>query len=225
MKLILILVLAITSNSTAFTANVNVNLFQTRMLGEINAIRQQHIMTPALATLSELTVSAQSYADELAAVNLGVQRDVNKLIQCGSSLSQFQSGSSSVMCGESLALVSNFGTDNNNLYQSCNPDLIVQLWNSQRLFYNYSYPPNDIAAQEKVADYTQLIWKNTKYIGVGVAENREHRACFVVARYWPAGNILNQYRANVSKACSINILNLTQYLFILLTTVWIKFNF
>ena len=36
-------------------------------------------------------------------------------------------------------------------------------------------------------------------MGVGVAVNAAENACFIVTRFWPRGNILGEYRENVSQ--------------------------
>ena len=46
--------------------------------------------------------------------------------------------------------------------------------------------------------FTQLIWKGTEEVGFGVA-NRG-KLYFVVANYYPAGNILGEFSTNVLKA-------------------------
>ncbi|KAF5289263.1 hypothetical protein FQA39_LY15193 [Lamprigera yunnana] len=47
--------------------------------------------------------------------------------------------------------------------------------------------------------FTQVIWKNTSELGVGMAKNSKGQT-YVVANYNPRGNILSQFTANVLKA-------------------------
>ena len=52
--------------------------------------------------------------------------------------------------------------------------------------------------QKDTGHFTQIIWKNTKEVGFGVA-NRG-KTYYVVANYYPPGNFLGQYHKNVFKA-------------------------
>lgn len=44
----------------------------------------------------------------------------------------------------------------------------------------------------KTGHYTQMMWKDTKEMGVGVAISA-NGAIIVVANYWPAGNVIGQF--------------------------------
>ena len=44
----------------------------------------------------------------------------------------------------------------------------------------------------KVGHYTQMVWKDTKEVGVASAISKNGRV-YVVARYYPAGNYLGEY--------------------------------
>ena len=48
----------------------------------------------------------------------------------------------------------------------------------------------------RINQFTQLVWKSSREIGVGVATSQsgEHH---VVVNYYPPGNIPGQYRSNV----------------------------
>jgi len=46
--------------------------------------------------------------------------------------------------------------------------------------------------------FTQLVWKNSQRLGVGIAFSYDHRQVFVVAQYSPPGNYEGQYQDNVS---------------------------
>ena len=49
----------------------------------------------------------------------------------------------------------------------------------------------------KTLHFTQLIWKGTKEIGVGMALTNNRKTGFIVARYFPAGNKMNHFPENV----------------------------
>ena len=52
--------------------------------------------------------------------------------------------------------------------------------------------------QQASGHFTQLIWKNTEEVGFGIATNGSQY--FVVANYYPAGNVLGEFANNVVKA-------------------------
>ena len=45
--------------------------------------------------------------------------------------------------------------------------------------------------------FTQVVWKNTKEVGFGVASTKDKSRCYVVANYYPAGNYQGQFPKNV----------------------------
>lgn len=46
--------------------------------------------------------------------------------------------------------------------------------------------------------FTQVVWKDTKSIGVAMVKNKSGKFV-VVANYYPAGNVQGQYKKNVLK--------------------------
>ena len=48
----------------------------------------------------------------------------------------------------------------------------------------------------KTGHFTQLIWKDSKQLGVGVAKSRKGFTK-LVAKYKPAGNVIGSYTQNV----------------------------
>lgn len=63
--------------------------------------------------------------------------------------------------------------------------------------YNYAKP----GLVHGIGHFTQMVWKNTKQIGCGVASCGSWPGRLWVCRYAPAGNWLNQFRQNVPKRC------------------------
>lgn len=57
---------------------------------------------------------------------------------------------------------------------------------------------------EDTAHFTQIVWKSSKFIGVGIALSKDRRKVYFVTNYYPAGNIINPgyFRANVSPPSS-----------------------
>ena len=61
--------------------------------------------------------------------------------------------------------------------------------------YNFEKPKH----LSKASRFTQLIWKDTKKVGFGLALNKKSKQFFAVAIYYPAGNKLGAYEENVEK--------------------------
>ncbi|CAF4308109.1 unnamed protein product, partial [Rotaria sordida] len=81
-------------------------------------------------------------------------------------------------------------------------------WASGRQINAYNAP---IAWYQEIKDYdfnnggfsmstghfTQLVWRNTKRLGVGVAYTNGGQSVYIVAQYLPPGNYQGQYQENV----------------------------
>lgn len=55
---------------------------------------------------------------------------------------------------------------------------------------------------QKIGNFAQTVWKDTKYVGYGLAKNpscRDGFKYYLVARYSPSGNYIGQYKKNVLK--------------------------
>ena len=94
----------------------------------------------------------------------------------------------------------------NDVNQVCNIPLLKGF---RILFYshrneepNYNYGtgrpwssnPNGV-----IGHFTQLVWKGTTKLGVGIAGNRSKNCRFVVFQYQPQGNVQGIYTENVFK--------------------------
>jgi len=71
---------------------------------------------------------------------------------------------------------------------------------------NYPFPDgfqgNDEALFEKIGHFTQSVWKGSKYVGYGLANNKDCNdqgtyTSYIAARYFPAGNGEGEYPDNV----------------------------
>ncbi|KRG01838.1 Golgi-associated plant pathogenesis-related protein 1 [Drosophila mojavensis] len=69
----------------------------------------------------------------------------------------------------------------------------VQIFNAERVLYRAVKPE----FSEDYRLFTQLIWKNTTTLGIGMLNNKENTRYLIVARYLPAGNIPGQFKENV----------------------------
>ena len=62
---------------------------------------------------------------------------------------------------------------------------------AEKANYNYSTGQGKGA----IGHFTQIVWKNSKNVGVGIATSGAKT--WVVAKYTPSGNYVNQYTTNV----------------------------
>ena len=70
---------------------------------------------------------------------------------------------------------------------------VVNTWYSENKKYNY-----DLDINKGTGHFTQIVWKNTKYLGVGYAITPEGYT-IVCAKYLPSGNYLTKFKDNVLK--------------------------
>ena len=66
-------------------------------------------------------------------------------------------------------------------------------WYSEVKSYNFDDP----TINRSTKHFTQLIWKNSKWFGIGQAKSIDGKHTFVVALYDPPGNKRNQEISNV----------------------------
>merc|ERR1719469_1705370 len=71
--------------------------------------------------------------------------------------------------------------------------LIVQKWYEEKENYDYSSP----SSQNNTKNFTQMVWKNTESVGFGLAYSQSGNT-FIVINYYPAGNVSDEYRKNVT---------------------------
>lgn len=71
--------------------------------------------------------------------------------------------------------------------------IVLERWQKEREIENYFIFSFFLAV---TGPFTQLVWSNTKELGVGKACSRSGRI-FVVANYYPRGNVNGQYANNV----------------------------
>ncbi|XP_018335436.1 Golgi-associated plant pathogenesis-related protein 1-like [Agrilus planipennis] len=71
------------------------------------------------------------------------------------------------------------------------PKSPVKSWYDEIKFYRFGEEPVDLTAGR----FTQLIWKDTREIGIGVA--RDEDTAIVVVNYYPPGNYVGAFRKQV----------------------------
>jgi uncharacterized protein YkwD len=70
----------------------------------------------------------------------------------------------------------------------------VDLFYAEIKYYNYNAP----GFSKATGHFTQVVWKSSKSIGVGVAKGRDGTT-YVVVNYYPQGNYQGQFSANVPR--------------------------
>ena len=75
------------------------------------------------------------------------------------------------------------------------PQSAVESWYEEITAHNFSSPE----LGEETGHFTQVVWKDSKHIGCGMAACRGNH--YWVCRYSPAGNVSGRYRRNVPKPC------------------------
>ncbi|XP_055535511.1 uncharacterized protein LOC129724548 [Wyeomyia smithii] len=141
--------------------------FQLEILNEHNRLRAQH-SAPPLALSQPLCSYSQEWAQTIASRNKLQHRSERKY------------GENLYACFGKTAIS---GAD------------AVQSWYQEKKDYTFgqSDPGNNFS---KVGHFTQVVWKASRELGVGMAVNGSN--VYVVCNYDPAGNYKNQYAANVT---------------------------
>ncbi|CAF1664183.1 unnamed protein product, partial [Didymodactylos carnosus] len=62
---------------------------------------------------------------------------------------------------------------------------------------NYRYDHPDFALS--TGHFTQLVWADSKQLGVGIAYSDDKKSVYVVTNYKPAGNVIGNFPKNVKK--------------------------
>ncbi|KAK0411550.1 hypothetical protein QR680_005708 [Steinernema hermaphroditum] len=70
----------------------------------------------------------------------------------------------------------------------------VKMWYDEVQKYNYQ----SATFAAGTGHFTQLVWKDSKRVGVGIAK-ASSGMYFIVANYDPAGNVMGHFAANVAK--------------------------
>ncbi len=60
-------------------------------------------------------------------------------------------------------------------------------WYGEIEYYSFKHPQYS----EETGHFTQMIWKSSQKLGVGVALSADGREVYMVTNYYPAGNIIN----------------------------------
>jgi hypothetical protein len=66
-------------------------------------------------------------------------------------------------------------------------------WYNGNRYYNFRRG----GFSTETGSFTQVVWKNSKTLGAGIAFTENGRSAYIVALYTPPGNFGNDYQNNV----------------------------
>jgi uncharacterized protein YkwD len=140
-----------------------------RILDHHNQVRRQKGVPPLIWN-AKLSAYAQKWADYLANSN---HCSIKHRTDCGEDGNVY---GENIFWGSSAAFY--------------HPLDASTSWYDEKKDYRYrTIDPND---WHETGHYTQMIWKDTREMGVGVAICPDG-AIIVVANYYPAGNVIGRY--------------------------------
>lgn len=142
--------------------------FKAEALERHNYYRSIH-HSPPLTISPELSKYAQDYANEIAKKNIENEHSECML--------------KDKLLGENLFTCINYITGK---------EMTDEFY---REIVNYDFFKGE--CEPKAARFTQLVWKDTKEVGFGVAKNEQTGKYFAVVNYYPNGNGLGQFKNNV----------------------------
>merc|ERR1712136_331339 len=143
-------------------------LFEKEMLDQHNQYRAKH-RAPRLELSSKLSKEAQKWAEHLVSIKR-LQHSDNRDM------------------GENVAY--KFSSDCRRFTGA----EMTDMWYNEIKDYNF----NDPGFKPGTGHFTQVVWENSKELGVGVATDGKG-TCFAAANYKPAGNYRGQFPDNVKK--------------------------
>lgn len=148
--------------------------FSQDLIREHNSLRRKH-QASTLSWSGDAARIAQRWADHLASTGRLEHGPNDELKQRD--------------LGQNLAFISG-GT--------LTAKKVADMWYDEIKSYDFNNP----GFATNTGHFTQLVWRGTKQIGVGRASKGQ--AVFVVANYYPAGNVLGNFEDNVKPATNWN---------------------
>jgi glioma pathogenesis-related protein 2 len=143
--------------------------FRAAALKQHNLYRAKH-GAPPLVLSAQLNDMAQHYAEQLARTN--------RLVHSGNK-----------SYGENLYA---FGSSGQARPRA---EAVVDRWYSEIKDYNFNKP----GFHTGTGHFTQLVWKSSQELGIGIAQ-ATNGTWYVVGNYSPPGNIAGQFATNVLKS-------------------------
>ena len=136
-----------------------------------NELRAKH-NSPPLILNPTLSILAQKHSDFLAKEGKIINRNNNQL--------------NNKKIGENVFMNKN----------NCNGEEVTSFWYKGIKKYDFQNIKNNDNNDIEINNFTQLIWKDTKEVGFGFSNDKKGNF-YVVANYFPCGNIEGQYQNNV----------------------------
>ncbi len=161
--------------STAFTQTSNItgsnisNQQATQILQHHNKVRQE-VGVAALVWNNQLATYAQNWADYLANNNNCIMKH------------RTNAGEDGKPYGENI-----FWGSSSTYFKPI--DASIDWYNEKKI---YRYQKLNNTNWHNTGHYTQMVWQDTKEVGVGVAVC-PNGGLIVVANYYPVGNVITQY--------------------------------
>ena len=78
-------------------------------------------------------------------------------------------------------------------------DNLIRCFTRYKEIEDYDFVNAGSKTGKEFRHFTQLVWKDTKRVGVGCAINKERGQIYIVAQYTPNGNVKTMYRNQVRK--------------------------
>uniref|UniRef100_A0A336LXW0 CSON009938 protein n=1 Tax=Culicoides sonorensis TaxID=179676 RepID=A0A336LXW0_CULSO len=145
-----------------------------------NEYRARHD-SPALTISNELCEKAQRWAEKLAASN------------------EFYYKTNEKTLGQNL-----FCCPANNVLTDLTGQEVASYWYKEVKKYDFFKETSLLHTNVNTGHFTQMIWCGSRYFGVGKAFSKTGKM-FVVAFYFPCGNVVNKFQFNVlPPACENN---------------------
>ncbi|CAF0873507.1 unnamed protein product [Adineta ricciae] len=154
---------------------VPLSTYRQQALDKHNEYRSKHCV-PSLQLDPQLNDIAQQYAEKLAATDT--------FAHSGNTFNGQWMGENLYMYGSSGSVLTGTG------------DAPVTSWYNEIADYNWNKPGFSMAT----GHFTQLIWKATTNVGIGRAVSNSNQL-YVVANYFPGGNMEGDFEANVPPLC------------------------
>ncbi|CAF4281221.1 unnamed protein product, partial [Rotaria sp. Silwood2] len=148
--------------------------FEAEMLKLHNYFRARHC-APPLVISQQLNQIAQSYAEYLAATST--------FEHSGNQLGNEPLGENLYMQWISYGRVKASARD------------AIQSWYDEIAMHDFDRP----IYSSETGHFTQMVWRSSRKLGVGVAYSPDGREVYIVANYYPGGNIVNRgyFESNV----------------------------
>ena len=151
------------------TKNIKGNDFQEEALKAHNEYRKKH-HSPNLTLNNDLNRIAQNYANKISKIN---------------SLEHSNNEYKEEPLGENIYVIQGMKPTGKEMTKAWYDEINKYSFDSKKFISGTGH-------------FTQIVWKNTKEVGFGIAQAKDG-SYFCVANYFPCGNFLGEFDENVLK--------------------------